>query len=120
MREDKMKHQIHITKKPMFCAYRKLNDLSTFSDKELQTFVDENFNKTFASVLYDTSDILINLRNCFNKTKYKKFGYKNGYACLTSTISHEIMHIVLLKENGKKATRCWDNIADKLSEDGYL
>ena len=120
--------KIHISKKKMVNACFKIlcdrNQYAISQDpinvkKRIRAMARNEINKhhklAYGYILDTTGDILINLHTC---NIHAKHGEVVGQ--VIETLNHEIMHNILLREHGIKENKQWDNIADKIGEQGFL
>jgi len=120
--------KIHIKKKKMVdIYYKKLCERNAYAieqdpvgvKRRIRAMARNAINKhnrcAYGYILDPTGDIMINLSKC---SIHAKHGDPIGQ--VVETLNHEIMHNILLNEHGPKENRQWDNIADKIGEQGFL
>jgi len=120
--------KIHIKKKKMVDIYYKVlcerNQYAIEQDpvgvkKRIREIARDTINKhhkwAYGYIIDPTGDIMINLHKC---KIHAKHGDPIGQ--VIETLNHEIMHSILLNEHGQSANKQWDNIADKIGDQGFL
>ena len=126
-----MEYNIIITKKRWYQLYKKYakrwNKILNINDnEEIKYFISNEINHITkyalgCALIYERT-IILNLNVINELFKHKKKINQNVpiEKYVTSTITHETIHIVLDKTVNSAASKQFDNIATKLECEGYI